>query len=317
MSTQGLVVGASGQVGAEMLRYFGRTRGVGYALPTCREPAGKANWLALDLVSLGSAAADALLRPYHLNSIYCVAGMTDVERCETEPAMAKGANARGPAVLAAYARRLGLPFVYFSTEYVFDGHPMHPGPYAEDAQTGAVSVYGQSKLDGERAVRDAHPDALIVRTTVVYGEDARGKNYLYSLMRNLGAGRSMRVPADQISTPTYNRDLVRATVGLVDAGATGVFHLCGPELLSRIDFARRIAEFLELDASLLEPVPTASLGQRAARPLEAGLLTEKLRQNYPELRMRTLEESLRDCEGVLRQFLHDVRQQAAECAVVA
>ena len=311
MSMRGLVVGASGQVGAEMLQFLAAARGDGYALPTSRECADRPHWLELDLATVDGGSAERLLAPHPLDAIFCVAGMTDVERCEIEPALAEGANARGPAVLAAYARSLGVPFVYFSTEYVFDGDPARPGPYAEDAPPRALSVYGRSKLDGERAVRAAHPDALIIRTTVVYGEDPRGKNYVYSLLRNLGAGKPMRVPADQISTPTYNRDLVRATAGLVDAGETGVFHLCGPELLSRIEFARRIARFFDLDASLLEPVPTASLGQRAARPLDAGLLTARLRQAHPELRLRTLDDSLRDCQGALQAFLEGVQQHAA------
>ena len=122
----------------------------------------------------------------------------------------------------------------------------------------------------------------------------------------------MRGPADQISPPTYNRDLVRTTLGLVDAGASGVWHVCGPELLSRMEFARQVAEFLGLDASLLDPVPTAELGQRAARPLAAGLAIDKLRTQFPGLPMRTVRESLADAEGVLRAFLREVEAGARD-----
>jgi dTDP-4-dehydrorhamnose reductase len=145
----------------------------------------------------------------------------------------------------------------------------------------------------------------VLRTTVVYGPDDRQMNYTYSLMRNLANGTAMRVPQDQISTPTYNRDLAQTTLGLVEAGASGVFHVAGPELLGRLEFAQRVAEMLGLDASLLQGVDTAELGQVARRPLWAGLATEKLLRLYPQLRMRTLAESLKDCEAEFRTFLQN------------
>lgn len=316
MSGRSLVIGASGQVGAEMLRQLTNAHGTGYGLPTSRHISA-AGWLALDLAALDPAAADRLLSPYHLDAVFCVAGMTDVEGCEGEPELAEHTNARGPAVLAEYARRRELPFVYYSTEYVFDGDPRRPGPYREEDATHALSVYGRSKLDGEAAVLRAHPGALVLRTTVVYGPDARGKNYVYSLMRNLRAGRRMRVPADQISTPTYNRDLVRATLGLVAAGASGVWHLCGPELLGRMEFALEVAKFLGLDGTLLDPVPTAELGQRAPRPLAAGMAISKLQSRFPGLPMRTVAESLADCEEELRAFLRTVEEPPRTPVMVA
>ena len=117
----------------------------------------------------------------------------------------------------------------------------------------------------------------------------------------------MRVPEDQVSTPTYNLDLIAAAIGLVECGASGVFHVCGPELLGRLEFAEAIATRLGLDASLLEGVTTAELGQRAPRPLAAGLATGKLRSLYPQLAMRTLAEALEDCAAELEEFLQGVR----------
>jgi len=198
-------------------------------------------------------------------------------------------NHVGASVLASLSRQ--VPFVYFSTEYVFDGEG---GPYTEASPVNPVSEYGRSKARGERAVMEAHSRALIVRTTVVYGHDPNGKNFLYGLRRNLAAGKRMRVPDDQISTPTYNRDLARAATLLVERGETGIFHICGPQLLSRYDFAVRCAGVMGLDARLIDGVPTAELGQKARRPLNAGLLTERLRETLPDFRMRDLEEGVKD-----------------------
>ena len=188
-------------------------------------------------------------------------------------------NADGPAALAA-ATPVATPFVYFSTEYVFDGGATGPasrGPYTEDSPTHAISVYGRSKLLGEQLVLAARPDALIIRTTVVYGADPARKNFLYYLQRELSVGNTVRIVTDQISTPTASDDLARATLLLLKQRATGIFHICGPDLLSRHDFAVRAARLLNLDERLIEPITTASLNQPAPRPLNAGLRTDKLR----------------------------------------
>ncbi|HEY5329430.1 MAG TPA: sugar nucleotide-binding protein [Acidobacteriaceae bacterium] len=293
-------MGATGQVGLQMLKVLeSRGRGV---LPTAR--AARDGWLQLDLGELeAEAPAAAMLDGHALDAVLCVGALTHVDGCEAQPDVAFRVNAHGPAVLAAYARRRGLPFVYFSTDYVFDGLRENPGPYGEDASPNPLSVYGRSKLMGERGVLDAHPDALVIRTTVVYGQDDRHKNYLYSLMRNLANGTAMRVPQDQISTPTYNRDLAQTTLRLVAAGARGVFHVAGPELMDRLEFAQRVAETFGLDTSLLQGVSTAELGQAAPRPLWSGLATNKLAAMYPGLRIRSLTESLQDCEAELHAFL--------------
>ncbi len=266
------------------------------ALPTSREPS-RAGWLTLDLEQLTALPqAQDLLDPVSLKAIYCIAGMTNVEACEDNAGLAFQVNAKGPGILARYARNSGLPFVYFSTEYIFDGQS---GPYVEVDQPHPISVYGASKLAGEGEVLDAHPEALILRTTVVYGPDDRQKNFIYSLLSALTSGRVMKVAKDQISTPTYNRDLVHAAVRLQETGSSGIFHVCGPERLSRFDFAQRAANYLGLDAGLLAPVSTADLRQRAPRPLSAGLATDKLMRLHPQLGMRSLEEALDDCAAEL------------------
>lgn len=301
--SQTLIVGASGQVGTQMMRALGED-----ALATSRTV--REGWLELDLAGLSEVGqAASLLDGKELDAVYCVGGMTHVDGCEAAPEMAWRTNARGPGVLAEYARGRQLPFVYFSTEYVFDGAETSAGPYAEGDRTNPLSVYGKTKLEGEQRVLEGYPEALILRTTVVYGPDPRQMNYLYALMKNLAAGTAMRVPEDQVSTPTYNRDLIAAALGLVRAGASGVFHVAGPERMGRLAFAQQIAQKLGLRSDLLEGVSTAALKQVAARPLHAGLATQKLEESYPELRMRGLAESMSDCAAELEAFLGAQRQR--------
>jgi len=291
-----LLIGASGQIGGQMLYLLGPDR----CLVTSRKPGSDAV-LQLDLASIPTKAdAECILGRHALDAIYCIAGMTNVEGCDGVPEQAYLTNCRGPEMLARVASERKIPFVYFSTEYIFDGND---GPYVEEATAHPLNVYGRSKWEGELAVLAACSYALILRTTVIYGQDRGQKNYVYSLMRSLATGKTMRVPEDQVSTPTYNRDLAKATVELAQCGTRGIFHVCGPERMGRLEFARTVAASLGLDSNLLVGRPTSDLGQKAARPLSAGLSTDKLSRLHPELRMRSLAEGLADCRDDLEEVL--------------
>src|SRR5947207_1705279 len=133
---------------------------------------------------------------------------------------------------------------------------------------------------------------LVVRTTVVYGPDAQEKNFVYQLIRNCRNGQPMRIPVDQLSSPTYNVDLARATVELCERDHHGVYHLAGDGVLDRFAFARLACEVFALDPSRLTPVPTAALGQKAPRPLKGGLRIAKAQ--------RALSTPLRSPEAGLR-----------------
>jgi dTDP-4-dehydrorhamnose reductase len=296
MSARSLLVGATGQIGRQMLGRLGER-----ALPTTRASQCDPGWLRLDLSAIASRDdAERGLEGVELDAIFCLAGMTNVEACEDQEALALRVNVEAPGALAAVARGRGVPFVYFSTDYVFDGVD---GPYDEEDDVNPLSVYGKSKWRGEIRVREQHAGALILRTTVVYGQDVAEKNFVYSLMHRLREGGTMRVAEDQISTPTYNMDLAMVTEALVDQGASGIYHVCGPEVLSRVEFARKVAMALGLDAGLIEGAATSELGQRAPRPLRAGLRTERLRREFPSLELRTVAESIAECMPAMKRFL--------------
>lgn len=285
-----LVVGASGQVGTQVLRLLPS----GSAIPTSRR-AERPGWTAVDLATVSEAEADELVRRFEIATIYCIGGMTNVDGCESTPELARRINCEGPAILAGVAAKRGVRFVYFSTDYVFNGRN---GPYAEDAPADPICAYGRSKWQGELAVRDAHPVALVIRTTTVYGPDPNGRNFLYSLRKGLAGTKPFRVPADQVATPTYNVDLAAAVVALTESGAQGVFHVAGPDVVSRLEFARRAAAVMGLDAANLSGASTAELAQIAARPLRAGLRTGKLAAYLPQLRMRGIEDGVSHWMGI-------------------
>ena len=188
------------------------------------------------------------------------------------------------------ASRAKARTVYFSTEYVFDGAD---GPYDEDHRPNPLSVYGKSKLAGEQAVLDADPRALVLRTTVVYGPEEQGKNFVYRLVASLKSGTEILVPIDQLSSPTYNRDLAAAAAKLAKKRVTGIVNAAGPEVISRVEFAQRIAAMLELDPALIRAVETSEFGPASApRPLQAGLKIDRLRGH--SIAPRNLEDAIED-----------------------
>jgi dTDP-4-dehydrorhamnose reductase len=266
-------VGAGGQVGGALLARLGDAAVGAWRTPP---PGG----LAADLETLardpraGAALVDAAAPAV----VVVTAGMTWVDGCEREPDRADRVNRDGPAALARAAAAAGSRTVYLSTEYVFDGTA---GPYGEEDPVRPLSAYGRSKLEGERAVLDADPAALVLRTAVVYGPERHGRNFAYQVVTRLGRGDPLRVPGDQVSTPTYNADLVEGLVRLVAAGTGGIVNVAGPEVLDRAAFARQLASLMGLDGDLVQPVPTSALAQDAARPLDAGLRIDRLRALLP------------------------------------
>jgi dTDP-4-dehydrorhamnose reductase len=279
------IVGASGQVGGA-LREAAAERPMALAARWPSEP----GWHQINLEEMARdvVVAARLLDATRPTVVVNCAGFTNVEACEEDPERALAINARAAGALAAASASAGARSVYLSTEYVFDGVG---GPYGEDDAPHPISVYGRSKLEGERAVLAADPRALVVRTTVVYGPEERGKNFAYQVAGALEEGRRIRVPSDQVSSPTYCRDLAAAILALVDLGGKGIVNVVGPERLSRIAFGRRLAACLGGDANLLTSVATADLGQTAPRPLDAGLRTDRLRGVLPALSMRGVESS--------------------------
>ena len=285
-----LVIGASGQVGAALLRALGE-RGH-EATGTYSRHAVEGAWPLGITDARAVEHAMAFVKP---DWVFCPAGLTHVDYCEEHPDEALAVNRDGPLHAARMAQRGGAGFVYYSTEYVFDGER---GPYAEDDPARPLSRYGLSKWEGERAILEAMRRAIVVRTTVVYGPDRQEKNFVYQLIRNCRSGQGMRIPVDQVSSPTYNADLAAASVELAERELTGVYHLAGDGVLDRFAFALLACRVFGLDASRLTPVSTAALGQKAPRPLKGGLSIAKARAvlrtllQSPEAGLRAMREAI-------------------------
>jgi len=189
------------------------------------------------------------------------AAYTNVEAAEDNAELAYRVNETGARILAEAAHDLGVGFVHVSTDFVFDG--TRDGAYSEYLVTNPLSVYGASKLAGERAVLEVCPQALIVRTAWVFGPG--GLNFPAKILELARTRDSLSVVTDEIGSPTYTLDLAAGILGLVDAGASGIVHLAGAGSCSRYELAAEVLRLAGLERELV-PVTSDAFPSRAARP---------------------------------------------------
>jgi len=195
------------------------------------------------------------------------AAMNDAEVAEEDPEAAFAVNRTGARLLAHAAARAGLPFAHFSTRLVFDG--AKKGPYTEDDEPNPLSVYGVSKLAGERVVLSANPRALIVRTTWLFGPD--GANFPARILEKAAGSIAVTVVDDEVGSPTYSLDLAGGIIDLLDAGARGVYHLAGSGSCTRAEMAREVLRLAGLERVKVVPVPASSFPSTAPRPANSVL----------------------------------------------
>ncbi|WP_033577825.1 dTDP-4-dehydrorhamnose reductase [Dickeya chrysanthemi] len=213
--------------------------------------------LATDTDSLDitdEAQVQATVASWQPDAIVNAAAYTAVDKAESESELAARINVAGPEYLARAARQQGARFIHVSTDYVFDGTATRP--YIETDATHPLGVYGQTKLDGERAVLKVNPAAQIVRTAWVFSE--YGNNFVKTMLR-LGHERdSLGVVADQRGCPTYAGDIADAIIGVLQQQAEGgLYHFCGDEEVSWHAFADAIFAVADKQ-QLLSHVPTVN-----------------------------------------------------------
>jgi dTDP-4-dehydrorhamnose reductase len=209
-------------------------------------------------------------------SVNCAA-WTDVDGAETKRAQAHAVNADGAGNLARAAATLGTPLLHLSTDYVFDGAPPldgagRPRPYLESDPTGPRSVYGATKLEGERQVLAASAEHTVVRTSWLYGVD--GRNFVDTMLRLAGEREAVQVVDDQIGCPTWSGQLAPALLGLLERQVRGLVHLAGAGEVSWNGFAREIFRQAEV-ACRVEPATSEQMARPAPRPAYSVLGSER------------------------------------------
>lgn len=237
----------------------------------------------LDLAG-DQAAISAAALAVDADAIVSAAAYTAVDRAEEDHESAFAVNAAGPAAIAHAARRMGLPLVHLSTDYVFDGSK--PSPYVETDEAGPTGVYGASKLAGERAVLEAHDNVTVLRTAWVYSPF--GDNFVKTMLRLATDRPAVRVVADQYGNPTNALDIADGVLAVASnliagtrADQRGIFHMTGSGQASWAQFAEAIFTVSAArggPSAEVQSIPTSLYPTAAVRPANSRLDCGKLAQ---------------------------------------
>jgi dTDP-4-dehydrorhamnose reductase len=263
-----LILGKTGQIGSGLVHLLGKQ-----AYAAGREEADFTD----------SASFAPLLDKLNPAAIINAVAYTQVDKAESEEALAYRINAEAPEVLAQLAKERGIPFVHYSTDYVFPGQGTTP--FRETDATAPLNAYGRSKRAGEEQIAAIGGKYLIFRTSWVF--DGRGKNFLTTMLR-LGAERKeLSIVADQIGAPSYAPHLAKATLDALHAATamqrfpSGIYHLCNAGHTSWHGFATAIFEEarqagMEMAVETCNPIPSSDYPTPATRPLNSQLDCRKL-----------------------------------------
>jgi dTDP-4-dehydrorhamnose reductase len=233
------------------------------------------------------------------------AAYTAVDKAESEPELAQAINGDALEVIAELCEAPRVPVIHYSTDFVFSGVTDHP--YREDDPAEPKSVYGRTKLAGERALLESGAPALVFRTAWIYG--VRGRNFLLTMLNLFRERSELRIVDDQVGTPTWSRMLAEVTAqisyrmfhGSLDVEQVkGLYHVTAGGATSWYGFAEAIREATCSDCRLT-PIPTSEYPAPAQRPAYSVLDTGRFRRTFG-LALPDWRHSLALCLADLRTF---------------
>lgn len=236
--------------------------------------------IAIDIPELDitdPASVQRALAQSRPDAVINCAAWTDVDGAESHREQAAAVNGAGAGNLAQAAALAGVPLVHISTDYVFDGRPPldgagRPRPYLESDPTGPLSVYGATKLEGERLVLAASPAHLVVRTAWLFG--ANGANFVATMLRLAGERDRIDVVDDQTGSPTWTGHLAPALIGLIEREVRGLTHLAGAGAVTWNGFAKEIFRQAQRDCEV-RAIDSAQMARPAPRPQWSVLASER------------------------------------------
>ena len=263
-----LVTGANGQLGCEMRR-------LGAVSPN--------NYIFTDVAELDITNADAVMyvaKHYSIDAIVNCAAYTNVDKAESDEAMAELINATAVGNLARAMKEVGGTLFHVSTDYVFGSEGNTPR--TEDMPLNPLGVYGRTKLKGEEAILASGCKALIFRTAWLYSEF--GNNFLKTMMRLTAEREQVNVVFDQVGTPTYAGDLALAIFSIIEAGVydgnEGVYHFSNEGVCSWYDFAVEIAAVAGNTGCRVNPCHSSEFPSPVTRPSYSVLDKTKIKETF-------------------------------------
>ena len=276
-----LITGASGQLGMSLKRIFNSKYEI-ISTTGNNNPTGSS--MHLDVTN--PLLFKEVMETTNPDLVVNLAALTNVDLCEKNPELAYSINIGGMDNLVNAFKG---PIIHVSTDYVFDGED---GPYKEEDTTNPLNVYGLSKLESEKLLLDHSENSLVIRSNVLYDYSSKSEaSFLNWVVDSLTQEKEINVVEDQWNNPTWTGSLAVVIDRSINTQLTGLVHWGDGDLVSRFDFANKIADVFNLKKSLIKPILTSELNQTAKRPLKSGLKSDYA-QNILNLEPPTIKECL-------------------------
>jgi dTDP-4-dehydrorhamnose reductase len=270
-----LITGANGLVGQKILEQLLDRQdfevwatGLGAArLPSLWD--SKYTWISMDMRD--ATQVQTVMDHVIPDFVFHTAAMTLPDQCELNQQACWEVNVEAVKHLLEACRKTDCHLIHLSTDFIFDGED---GPYTEDAIPNPVNFYGKSKAAAEDLIKVSGVRHSIIRTVLVFGlgHDLSRSNIILWVKSSLEKNKRIRVVNDQWRTPTLVEDLAKGCIAVMDKRAEGIYNLAGKDLLTPYMMALQVAEYFELDRSLIEEVSAATFVEPARRPLRTGLI---------------------------------------------
>ena len=299
-----LVTGANGQLGSEM-RLISQTSAHKYIFTDVVEVPGQQT-VILDITDI--EAVRTMVQQNDINIIVNCAAYTNVDKAEEDQQLCALLNTKAPENLAVVMKEVNGLLVHVSTDYVFGGDPYNT-PCKEDQKGTPTGVYGQTKLDGEKAIEASGCEYVIIRTAWLYSEF--GRNFVKTMLNLTSTKPELNVVFDQTGTPTYAYDLAKAISIVTDdysqecntAGApyskTGIYHYSNEGVCSWFDFTKMIAEYAGNTACNIRPCHSDEFPSKVKRPAYSVLDKTKIKETFG-LEVPYWTDSLKKCINNLK-----------------
>jgi dTDP-4-dehydrorhamnose reductase len=213
----------------------------------------------------------SFLNQHQPDAILHLAANSNPNDCEQNPS-SQVINVDVTVNLAKYSAAQNIPFIFTSTDLVFDGEN---APYSPTDTPNPIMVYGKQKLEAEQKVLKVNPKAIVTRMPLMYGLPKNGLGFMNAWLRNLQAGRNIYCFTDEYRTATFGGDAAQGIFALLKNKASGIFHLGGGERMSRFEFATQMATHFGLDKNLIIPSLQKDVNMPAKRPADVSLDSNK------------------------------------------
>jgi dTDP-4-dehydrorhamnose reductase len=283
-----LIVGSNGLLGRRLSQWFSRDNRCELLCTSIENfsTIENAEYQILDITN--KSKVKEIVLNFFPDYVINTAAFTNVDQSEIEREKAWRTNVNGVENLALYSWTVDAHLIHMSSDYIFDGKN---GPYTEIDKPCPINYYGRTKLASENSIKSSGVRHTIIRSNVLYGPTKYGRpDFVKWVINSLNQNKEILIVADQYNNPTFIDDIVTAVDKIIYYKKEGIFNIAGVDVLSRLDFARKIAEYFKLNLGLIKPITTFELNQLAARPLKSGLITLKA-QTELNYRPKTITET--------------------------